>query len=42
VSATSLNRAPHGEHDVDELGYVIFRNVRLRKGKWQAFGEKLL
>jgi hypothetical protein len=32
---------PHGEHDVDKLGYVtIFRNVRLRKGKWQRFSEE--
>jgi hypothetical protein len=32
---------PHDEHDVDKLGYVtIFRNVRLRKGKWQRFSAE--
>jgi hypothetical protein len=39
--ADSPDLQPHDEHDVDELGYVtIFRNVRLRKGKWQRFSKE--
>jgi hypothetical protein len=32
---------PHDEQDIDRVSYVtLYRNVRLRKGKWRRFSEE--